>query len=460
MVTKVCNAPVTRLNAISLFTSGGIGDLALREAGFDILVSNEKLAERHAVFQHNFPDAVAITGDIWKKLDEIEQAARDQLDGAPLTLLYATPPCQGMSKNGRGKLLSAIRAGRKPPMDERNRLIIPTIELARRLQPEILIFENVPEMAHTVIVDESGEAFNVIEFVRNGLGPKYLGIEEVIEFANYGVPQCRQRLITVFSRSPRLIQWLYDYGTFMPPGTHSQNGRMRTKKWVTVRDAIDGLPELDASSKEPACSSIPYHRVPLLDQMKYWWVQNTPPERSAFDNQCVKCGFAGNPTHRAKRDENGINRTSIHTPLYCVRCGELLPRPSVQSDGKYLLMKGYTSAYKRMSFDKPASALTRNLSYACSDNKLHPSQNRVLSLFEAFRIHTVDQFNYEWKRNDGRKVSDKTIREIIGESIPPAGFKAVIDHIVNVYEGRAQRSAFPQTLFSGAATGILSPAFR
>lgn len=460
MVTKAYNVPATRLNAISLFSSGGIGDLALREAGFDILVSNEKLAERHAVFQYNFPDVVAITGDIWRKLGKIEQAARAQLDGAPLTLFYATPPCQGMSKNGRGKLLNAIRAGRKPPMDERNRLIIPTIELARRLQPEIIIFENVPEMARTVIVDESGEAFNVVEFIRNGLGATYQGIGEVVEFANYGVPQCRQRLITVFSRSPRLIQWLRDYGTFMPPPTHSQNGRMGTKKWVTVRDAIDDLPELDAGGRERAGSSIPYHRVPLLDQMKYWWVQNTPPERSAFDNQCVKCGFAGNPTHHAKRDENGINRPSIHTPLYCVGCGELLPRPNVRKDGKYLLMKGYTSAYKRMSFDKPASALTRNLSYACSDNKLHPSQNRVLSLFEAFRIHSIDQFHYEWNRKDGRKVSDKTIREIIGESIPPAGFKAVIDHIVNIHEGRVQRPDFPETLFSGTAAGILSPAFR
>jgi DNA (cytosine-5)-methyltransferase 1 len=460
MAAKVHNVSSQRLTAISLFTSGGIGDLALREAGFEILVSNEKLAERHAVFNHNFPDTLAITGDVWKNLDQIEQATRARLDGVPLTLFYATPPCQGMSKNGRGKLLSAIRAGRKPPMDERNRLIIPTIELARRLQPEILIFENVPEMAHTIIADESGEAINVIEFIRQKLGADYQGIEEVVEFANYGVPQCRQRLITVFTRSARLIQWLYDFETFMPPRTHSQNGRMGTNRWVTVRDAIDGLPELDASCQERACSSIPYHRVPLLDQMKHWWVRNTPPERSAFDNQCVKCGFNGNPTHSARRDENGINRTSVNTPVYCVNCGELLPRPSVRKDEKHVLMKGYTSAYKRMSFDKPASALTRNLSYACSDNKLHPVQNRVLSLFEAFRIHTVDQFDYEWKRNDGRKVSDKTIREIIGESIPPAGFKRVIDHVVDVHEGRAQRDAFPESLFSGKTTGILSPALR
>lgn len=446
--------------AISLFTSGGIGDLALREAGFDILVSNEKLPDRHSVFNYNFPDTTTITGDIWKNLDEIERATRKRLSGDRLTLLYATPPCQGMSKNGRGKLLSAIRAGRKPPLDERNRLIIPTVELAKRLQPEMLVFENVPEMAETVIVTDGGEALNIIDFIRQALGSEYDGRAEVVEFATYGVPQCRQRLITVFSRAPRHRSWLDERGSLMPPHTHTQKGRGGTKKWVTVRDAIESLPPLDASCAERAESAIPYHRVPLLDEMKYWWVRNTPPERSAFDNQCVKCGFNKNPTHNAKRDESGINRASRDTPLYCAKCGALLPRPNVRNGDEFVLMKGYTSAYKRMSFDKPASALTRNLSYACSDNKLHPTQHRVLSLFEAFRIHTVDQFKYEWKRKDGRAVSDKTIREIIGESIPPAGFRVIIGHLVKIYRGEAGPAALADSLFAGAATGSLSHALR
>lgn len=449
-----------RLTAISLFTSGGIGDLALRAAGFEILVSNELLAERHAVFHHNFPQTLTITGDIWKRLDEIAEASRKRLAGDELTFFYATPPCQGMSKNGRGKLLSAVRAGRKPPLDERNRLIVPTMKLARRLQPEILVFENVPEMADTVIVDESGEAVNILDFVRRELGDEYHGRAEVVEFANYGVPQCRQRLITIFSRSPRLAHWLNQCGSLLPAHTHSQAGRAGTRKWVTVRDAIRGLPALDAGRADRARSEIPYHRVPLLDKMKYWWVQNTPAEKSAFDNQCVECGFDKNPTHGAKRDRTGINRASRETPLYCLKCGALLPRPHVRAGDKFVLMKGYTSAYKRMSFDRPASALTRNLSYACSDNKLHPTENRVLSLLEAFRIHTLAQFPYAWERADGRKVSDKTIREIIGESIPPAGFKIILDHIVNVYRGMAAPGGFPESLFAGVAGGILSPAFR
>ena len=88
-------------------------------------------------------------------------------------------------------------------------------------------------------------------------------------------------------------------------------------------------------------------------------------------------------------------------------------------------MSGYTSAYKRMRGDMPASALTRNLSYACSDHKLHPTQHRVLSLHEAFILHTVSDYPYRWTRADEKRLSDKTVREIIGESIPPKGLEPI-----------------------------------
>jgi DNA (cytosine-5)-methyltransferase 1 len=87
-----------------------------------------------------------------------------------------------------------------------------------------------------------------------------------------------------------------------------------------------------------------------------------------------------------------------------------------------------------MSWDKPASALTRNLSYACSDHKLHPQQNRVLSLYEAFLIHTITDFQFEWKRADGVRTSDKTIREIIGVSIPPRGLRQIYAFLIKILE--------------------------
>ena len=307
-------------------------------------------------------------------------------------------------------------------------------------------------MASTLILDCGGNPIQIVDFVRRELGPSYVGCAEVVEFADFGVPQRRQRLITVFVRHNRLVDWFKVSDTFMPPRTHTPKGGKSSAPWVTVRSMIETLPPLDAKSPESATSSIPFHRVPLLDSMKYWWVENTPPGHTAFDNQCTKCGFQQNQTHTARRDHSGINRASRETPLFCEKCDAMLPRPSVERAGRRVLMRGYTSAYKRMAYDKPASALTRNLSYACSDNKLHPTQNRVLSLYEAFRLHTLDRYDYEWARPDGRRVSDKTIREIVGESIPPAGLQAIIDHLLAVRDGRCSARApiVQQSLFDSS----------
>lgn len=420
------------LKAISLFSSAGIGDLAFQKLPVEVLLSCELLEDRHQVYLHNFPKTFPITGDVWQLKDVIVEKTKVLLSGDELDILFATPPCQGMSKNGRGKLLQGIREGKKPSLDSRNRLIIPTLEIARELKPRLVIFENVPEMESTLIEDSNGRLVPILELVAEMLGREYVGRGEIVEFADYGIPQRRQRLITVFSREPQFKGNLQLLGSLLPSRTHSQTGSGKLKRWVTVRDVISDLPTLDAKDVSSARGKHPLHFVPLLDADKYFWVSNTPPEKQAFDNQCVACGFKENPGHYASHDENGINRTSKETPIRCLRCGELLPRPWVREGNGVRLMKGYTSAYKRMAWDFPASALTTNFAYACSDNKVHPSQNRVLSIYEALLLHTVTDYKFEFKRKDGKPVGAGLIYHIIGESIPPRGLEIIFRHLIDL----------------------------
>lgn len=426
------------MKAISLFACGGIGDLGLRHAGFDVLVANELLEDRAEVFKFNYPEAQVIVGDIWQKQQIIIEQTERILDGDKLDIVFATPPCQGMSKNGRGKLLNVIRQGLKPEVDERNLLIIPTVTIFLASGAHTLVLENVPEMENTSIPNphQNGEMIGILDFVKQSLGFEFSNSIRVVEFADYGVPQCRQRLISIFTKHEKLKTHLQTVGSLFPDKTHSKDDK-KLLPWKTVREAIAHLPTLDAGRAETAKHPfIPYHNVPLLDKEKYFWVANTPKEKGAFDNQCINplCRFDKNPTHGASIDENGVNRYSTETPLYCLKCGELLPRPWVKENGQYRLMKGYTSAYKRMSWDSPASTLTRNLSYACSDNKVHPEQNRVLSLYEAMILHTVADYEFYWQRADDKKVSDKLIRELIGESIPPAGLENIFCYLAKILQ--------------------------
>lgn len=423
------------MKAITLFSSGGIGDLAVKKHGIDILVANEIIESRVRLHRHNFPSTVMIAGDIWEKSDEIIKKTISLLDGEELDFVFATPPCQGMSKNGQGKLLKGIRDGKKPKYDERNQLIIPTLKIIKRLKPRIVFFENVPEMVNTMIEDENGTPTNLIEYIESELGDDYVGKPEVVQFADFGIPQRRTRLITIYSRDDKLKKFFKNTNSYIPNRTHSYKPNNNQNPWVTVRDIISKLPKLDGKSKESATSSIKYHRVPVLDPKKYIWISHTPPEKGAFDNQCInpECKFKGNAVHGATRNHEGINRANGDTPLYCEKCGVILPRPyTIDKCGNKRIMAGYTSAYKRMAWDMPSPTLTTNLSYPSSDHKIHPDQNRVLSLYEAFLLHTLDQFDYEWVFERDGQVPDTVITEVIGESIPPMGIYKIVENLIQI----------------------------
>lgn len=208
--------------------------MAFQKLPVEVLLSCELLEDRHQVYLHNFPKTVPITGDIWQLKDVLVEKTKELLSGDELDILFATPPCQGMSKNGRGKFLQGIREGKKPTLDSRNRLIIPTLEIARALKPRLVVFENAPEMESTLIEDSNGRLVPILELVAEMLGREYVGRGEIVEFADYGIPQRRQRLITVFSREPQFKENLQLLGSLLPSRTHSQAGAGKSKRWVTL----------------------------------------------------------------------------------------------------------------------------------------------------------------------------------------------------------------------------------
>ncbi len=422
--------------ALSLFSSAGIGELGIKAAGLKILVSNELLKNRCDLYAENYPDVSNICGDIWEKKEKIIETWSKQSDEEPF-LVYATPPCQGMSSNGAGKLLREIREGHRAKEDPRNRLIIPTIEVVRRLQPHWLLLENVPTMEQTIISDEHGKYVNVIDYIRRELGENYVGKAEIVNCADFGIPQMRKRLITIFTRDEEGKKLLERAGSFLPDRTHSEEGSLFTKKWVTLRDAIGKLPPLSAEpGKNELLSFNKYHMVPIIDEEKLYWIKNTPEGSTAFNNQCAnpECLFRGNPIHGSNYD-NGIHQSNKSTPIYCEKCGTLLPRPTVidEKTGERRLIKGFDTAYRRMEWDKPAPTLTQKMHAVASDKKIHPTQNRALSLYEAMIVQTITDYDYSFSI-DGKTVTRNMICQIIGESVPPRLINIICSNILQQYD--------------------------
>lgn len=420
--------------AVSLFCSSGIGDLGLHANGVQTVAACELLPERMELFKRNNPECECFCGDVWKLKDEIVSYYKSTYSESPF-LLIATPPCQGMSSNGMGTMLRNFKKGIRPKFDERNRLIIPAVDVIKELRPEWVILENVPNMTNTLILDGDDNLVNIIDYVFTQLKDEYRGAYKVLDVAEYGVPQHRKRLITILTRNPKGIEALESGSGLHPTPTHGITGDLFQQKILTLRDVIAHLPVISSEKGKNIDPDNPLHKVPLLDDKKLTWVRHTPEGQTALNNQCINpsCRYQGNKTHGTSRDAEGVNKANLTTPIYCEKCGALLPRPYTEDKetGELRIMKAFTSAYKRMSWDEPCSTLTQNFQYACSDNKLHPVQDRVLSLYEGLIIQTIARYPYFFDV-EGKLVNDGLIRDTIGESVPPLLIDKIVQQIIEI----------------------------
>lgn len=399
---------------ISLFSGGGIGDLGFRRAGLEPLVLAEIEPRRAALAKLNFPEADVLALDISSDAEKVEEAARSRLtecDGDQLFLLSATPPCQGMSKNGIGSILKAMRDGIRPKVDPRNRLYIPVLRLVERFRPRWVFLENVCRMMNTYDIDAEGARRLVTTIITDGLRSiGYGGGFRQVELADYGLPQRRLRTAGLFGLDvPRGAP----IEALLPAQTHTGNGDSRKAPWVTLRETIGHLPALDAVSRETASSSFHgLHAVPVWRPELYRWMASTPEGMSAFTNRaCDQCGTVADGEEQ----------------ISCDSCGALLPRPMVKGDSGFRPIKGFPSAYKRMFWDRPSSTVTTRSAYACSDHKCHPEQHRVLSMYEVALLQGLCPDSYVWgplppSKRSGRaaKTAPATlVRDILGEAVPP-----------------------------------------
>ncbi|HCV3099489.1 TPA: DNA cytosine methyltransferase, partial [Acinetobacter baumannii] len=148
-----------------------------------------------------------------------------------------------------------------------------------------------------------------------------------------------------------------------------------------------------------------FHHVPVLGEKHYSWISNIPVNsgKSAWQNACENCGDDNTPIFQIK----------------CVACNkEIKVRPHIEeSDGSIRSIRGFKSSYKRINPTGLSSAITTNTNAFSSDNKLHPNQNRVLSVRECMLIQSIPE-NFIWPEQIFYK-SMHLVREMVGEALPP-----------------------------------------
>ncbi|ALA19772.1 cytosine methyltransferase [Chelatococcus sp. CO-6] len=162
------------MSVVDLFSGAGGLSEGFRQAGFAILAGSDNDPDALATFAANFPEARAIHGDIRRP------AVREQiLDFAHrATVLVGGPPCQAFSQ---------VRNHTRMIDDPRNALYREFVDTLRAALPPAFVMENVTGM------DQMGVREQILADLT--LDGEYDVRAQVVDAADFGVPQTRKRLL-------------------------------------------------------------------------------------------------------------------------------------------------------------------------------------------------------------------------------------------------------------------------
>lgn len=367
---------LNRLTYVSLFSSAGVGCYGFKQNHFECIATNELLPERLDIQRANRKcryDTGYIVGDIAKAstrqrlYDEIEHWHNEQ-GMQQLDVLFATPPCQGMSS-----------VNYKKTVDEqvRNSLVVQAISIIQHIRPKIFVFENVRAFMKTTCTDISGTDMTIEESIKRNLAELYNIEYKIINFKDYGVPSSRPRTIVI--GTSKQLRNVAPFNLFPV-----------RREEITLREAIGDMPRLGFGTKDE-CDFLHFARP--FPEYQRAWIHNLQEGKSAFDNP--------EETRPYKLDTKG-NRVPLK--------------------GAYMGNK-----YRRLFWDKPCACITTRNDQLASQDTIHPEDDRVLSIRELMRLMTIPD-TFKWtsyddlitpENADGYLADNElNIRRCIGEAVP------------------------------------------
>ncbi len=215
------------MKCVSLFSGCGGLDLGLEQAGFEVVLANDM--DKYCAVSHerNFPKTKFHCGSVTDLTPAFLRKALGASFGK-IDLLAGGPPCPPFSKS-RFYRKEKPRALEDPVGNE---TINGYLNVLRTLRPKAFLLENVFGMAYKVHQD----ALQFILKTVSDLG--YSTERRVLNAADYGVPQIRERFFLVGTLKP---------GFAFPPQSHRKSDAEITlfnadlPPWVGAGEAIGDL---------------------------------------------------------------------------------------------------------------------------------------------------------------------------------------------------------------------------
>lgn len=390
------------LTAIDLFAGAGGFGLGFKLAGFDISLSVEIDQWACDTLKYNDPYMRVLQGDIreYRTKEIIQEVSENHPD-----VVIGGPPCQGFSIAGSSK---------KDPNDPRNSLFIEFANWVKVLEPKIFILENVKGL----LGKRNAQGEPVIQIIQKTFEEiGYVTNVWVLNAAEYGVPQLRERIFVVGSQNKILKA---------PTPTHMINNvlgrsllfpKLDKLSPINLWEAISDLPILGAGEGDEEQE---YVQLAITSYQK--WVR-----------QSSNCLY----NHSAMRHSKRLVERFSH-----IQWGESSADAPTEhgprernSNGK-LSTKVYDQNNRRLHPDKPSHTIAASF-YA---NFIHPYQNRNLTAREGARIQSFpDYYRFMGKKtvvsqkllNREERFSEAHLCQYnqIGNAVPPLLAQKIAEHI-------------------------------
>jgi DNA (cytosine-5)-methyltransferase 1 len=230
---------VPSLNAISLFSGAGGLDYGFEAAGFETHVALEMAEDCVNTLQRNRPWNV-IPKDIHNVSSKEILSVAGLRKGA-VDVLFGGPPCQPFSKSGYWSSGDSRRLN-----DERASTISAYMRCVQDTLPKVFLLENV----HGIRYSGKEEGFIAIQelvaSINKSEGTNYTISWQVLNAADYGVPQVRKRFFLVAQRDGTIFRF--------PEATH-QNAADGNTSTSTPRpdyvSAWDALACIETDETDP-----------------------------------------------------------------------------------------------------------------------------------------------------------------------------------------------------------------
>lgn len=210
---------------IDLFAGAGGMSLGFEQAGFDIRAAVEIDPIHCAVHKFNFPDCAILPQSVQAITGADIRRAAGLGDGS-VDVVFGGPPCQGFSLIGHRSL-----------DDPRNRLVLDFVRIVTELDAKTFVFENVKGLT----VGKQRGFLNEIIRTFEDAGYDVRTEWKVLNAADYGVPQHRERLILVGAKKGLRIPG-YPKVAARPADMKGDEG---LSVGPTCEDALGDLPDVD-----------------------------------------------------------------------------------------------------------------------------------------------------------------------------------------------------------------------